>query len=1163
MRLLEDHISPSELANLPTTPEALAAGDPYHQLLWEHLNICAECNALAQTHWSFRQLAAGTHPAGGSEMCVSHETWLELASGLPVDNAESLLLHAAVCKPCSETLKLALGLMQPRPTECEEPEADVRLLESTTAAWQARMAKQMVQENRKLLAFEPLLARTADAPRERRRIGWKVPFAVAAAFVIALGGTWLWRVANPSESRLLSMAYNKQRTLPLRIPGGEPVPLASITRGADDRLNEPSELAKLRARAREHLEKEPQNAYWHQVLGEVELLEGEDSAALVNLEFALNSNKASPNLLADKAAALFGLGVKNNSTQLFAQAADIYSQLISAHSEDAAMLYYNRALCWEHQNLRENAISDLRAALTLEKAPEWQKAIQAEIDRLAATSFSPSDGYETALQHATETVLPHWADSAQAREQIKHAAEMGLRHGDHWLAAWIASAHTSETANADQHLGASARYGAAGEGQESLAESEEALSLYTHAANFPGRIRAELAEVYALQRLDRASECLKAASRLDGEAHLDSFAWIQTQLILEEGSCSLLGGNYASAQRSFNQAVRLSIEHGLDLLHLRALGAQALLLDFGGSPFGGWQIDTDGLALCDQVHCPPIRRYEFVYSMAQAAAALGEHHVAAELMKTGEQLTAASGDLTAHAYAVETLAVLAGRAGEYTVSDRAFEEASTLAQADNPILKVRLYQAECQTDHAEILLRMGAPKEALALLVRNRPAVVESDYQLGRLHYFTQLSAAQLAVGDQDSALTSAIGAVREAELSLSTVSSSQRREQWQRENAPAYAQLIKVYLQRNESYKAFATWERSRALAFEDLHVNPLQPISEEPRLGSNEAIGNRRVLVIALIGDNYVGWLVALAPVRVLRTISLGSRAAVLELATAFYHLCSQPESSLSDVKAIAGRLYSVLLAPFADQLSSSALWIEVDPSLASIPFSALLLPDGRWLDAAYQIRILPEWWAVHPEILADEAPLPSTARVLVANGFAPAQGVEARSDFSEAATVAHMFPRGSFLEGETATPQRFLTELKSAEAFHFGGHAIVDAQSNDILLASSRVSADSLRSLDLRQCRIAVLAACNTTASDPDQAEPASDLRNALLAAGVHAVIASHWDVDDRSTRALMLDFYHQIVQGSSPANSLQTAEQKVRSDPKWQHPYYWASFQLFAN
>jgi CHAT domain-containing protein len=109
---------------------------------------------------------------------------------------------------------------------------------------------------------------------------------------------------------------------------------------------------------------------------------------------------------------------------------------------------------------------------------------------------------------------------------------------------------------------------------------------------------------------------------------------------------------------------------------------------------------------------------------------------------------------------------------------------------------------------------------------------------------------------------------------------------------------------------------------------------------------------------------------------------------------------------------------------------------------------------------------------------------------------------------------------------------------------------------------MDATTLNSVHLHS-QLAVLAACNTTAADPDQIEKLPDLRDALLHSGVHAVVASNWDVDDRSTHSLMLAFYHQLLSGLPPARALQSAQNSLQAGGNWRHPYYWASFEIFSN
>jgi hypothetical protein len=66
-------------------------------------------------------------------------------------------------------------------------------------------------------------------------------------------------------------------------------------------------------------------------------------------------------------------------------------------------------------------------------------------------------------------------------------------------------------------------------------------------------------------------------------------------------------------------------------------------------------MDVSGLRLCEQIRCPPIHRYKFLYNLVTAAQNPGLVNVAAEIMHIAEQAAASSADRTAHEYSLETL----------------------------------------------------------------------------------------------------------------------------------------------------------------------------------------------------------------------------------------------------------------------------------------------------------------------------------------------------------------------------------------------------------------------------------------------------------------------------------------------------------------------------
>jgi CHAT domain-containing protein len=105
-----------------------------------------------------------------------------------------------------------------------------------------------------------------------------------------------------------------------------------------------------------------------------------------------------------------------------------------------------------------------------------------------------------------------------------------------------------------------------------------------------------------------------------------------------------------------------------------------------------------------------------------------------------------------------------------------------------------------------------------------------------------------------------------------------------------------------------------------------------------------------------------------------------------------------------------------------------------------------------------------------------------------------------------------------------------------------------------------------LDLRDCDLAVLSACETNVGPQAPLEAGVTLAGAFLSAGARRVVASHWSVDDDSTAELMGTFFDEIMtRGKKPlsyAQALQQARLRLRRTEKWESPYFWAPFVLIG-
>jgi len=106
---------------------------------------------------------------------------------------------------------------------------------------------------------------------------------------------------------------------------------------------------------------------------------------------------------------------------------------------------------------------------------------------------------------------------------------------------------------------------------------------------------------------------------------------------------------------------------------------------------------------------------------------------------------------------------------------------------------------------------------------------------------------------------------------------------------------------------------------------------------------------------------------------------------------------------------------------------------------------------------------------------------------------------------------------------------------------------------------LTAEELCSLDLSQCELAVLSACETNVGIRRAGQGIQSLQSALYAAGARTSITSLWKVDDAATRRLMEAFYDNLWdQGMGKADALWQAKQTMRDngDP----PAHWAGWVL---
>ena len=113
-------------------------------------------------------------------------------------------------------------------------------------------------------------------------------------------------------------------------------------------------------------------------------------------------------------------------------------------------------------------------------------------------------------------------------------------------------------------------------------------------------------------------------------------------------------------------------------------------------------------------------------------------------------------------------------------------------------------------------------------------------------------------------------------------------------------------------------------------------------------------------------------------------------------------------------------------------------------------------------------------------------------------------------------------------------------------------VSDTTEDGILTSYEIS-----NLDLSNCQLVVLSACETGLGDIKGSEGVFGLQRAFKMAGVKNIIMSLWKVPDKETQELMTLFYNYCFSGKSVHDALQSAQTDMK---KKYPPYYWAGFKL---
>jgi CHAT domain-containing protein len=195
--------------------------------------------------------------------------------------------------------------------------------------------------------------------------------------------------------------------------------------------------------------------------------------------------------------------------------------------------------------------------------------------------------------------------------------------------------------------------------------------------------------------------------------------------------------------------------------------------------------------------------------------------------------------------------------------------------------------------------------------------------------------------------------------------------------------------------------------------------------------------------------------------------------------------------------------------------------------------------------------------------------------ASGPLPKEYVRLRFSRNEAEEIARLAPAESTLKAldfDASREMALRPDLGQYQIVHFATHSLLNNEQPElsgVVLSlvdrAGRPQNGFLRLYDIYNLRLesdlVVLSACETALGEEIKSEGLIGLTRGFLYAGAPRVVATLWEIDDRTTAEVMRRFYQAMLgRGERPAAALRSAQVAMWKTNGWESPYYWAAFTI---
>jgi len=268
-----------------------------------------------------------------------------------------------------------------------------------------------------------------------------------------------------------------------------------------------------------------------------------------------------------------------------------------------------------------------------------------------------------------------------------------------------------------------------------------------------------------------------------------------------------------------------------------------------------------------------------------------------------------------------------------------------------------------------------------------------------------------------------------------------------------------------------------------------------------------------------------------------------------------------NLPDFNQYSQMLYHQIFSLAAPAIKTNKLIIVPHGYLHYLPFAALY--DGNeYLIDRFSIRMLPS--ASVLSFLKERANQEDRGALIFGNPKLDDPKYDLKFAHDEALAISRIIPKSDVLLRSEASKTNLQKFGSKYSIIHLAVHGVFDIDkplNSALLLAADRINDGLLRAGDIYNLSLSAdlvtLSACETALGKVATGDDVVGFTRGFLYAGARSLISSLWQVDDETTRDIMVNFYTNLSKMNKD-EALRQAQLKVKN--QYRHPYYWAAFLL---